>query len=235
MIRFELFGFPVSVHLSFGFLVLFLAYGSASTIAGIVGFGAVVFLSILVHELGHAFAARSQGVVVPPAISLEGLGGLTRYRLREVPSRAQSIMISAAGPMAGVAMGVVVLAVDRAGVFSDTGLGNYLVTVALFTTFGWSVFNLVPIAPLDGGHILTELLPGTPLVRRRRAAVVSIVVGIAAAVGLYLLFESVFAPIVIGFLVMQNIAVLQSPRTPSPAPAPPQAGGTPPPKGPFDP
>ena len=66
-----------------------------------------VFLSVLVHEMGHALAIRALGV--QPWITLYGMGGLTSHRGGRLPPKTQ-ILVSLAGPAAGFA-----LAADRGG------------------------------------------------------------------------------------------------------------------------
>ena len=46
----------------------------------------------------------------------------------------------------------------------------------MFTTIAWSLLNLLPVIPLDGGQAMRELLPGSAEVRTRRASIVSLVV-----------------------------------------------------------
>ena len=89
--------------------------------------------------------------------------------------------------------------------------GGYALRTAAFTTLGWSALNLLPIVPLDGGHLLELALPGTPAVRRRLAAQVSIALAVGAGVVAYkagmpygLLLAVLFAA--------QNLAVLKQPQ-----------------------
>ena len=60
-----------------------------------------IFLSILVHELGHAFMGRKYGAV--PVIHLHGLGGLAAFSGKRF-SRRQHIAVTAAGPAASFAL-----------------------------------------------------------------------------------------------------------------------------------
>lgn len=86
-VSFRLFGFPVTIHGSFLMIVAVLGYVSfPEEIDRVVAFVAIALVAIVVHELGHAFAARSQGTTTTPTISLEGMAGLTRYQLRRPPS-----------------------------------------------------------------------------------------------------------------------------------------------------
>lgn len=230
-LSFRLFGFPVRIESSFLLVVGLLGYSSSVQLERVVAFVVIAVIAVLIHELGHAFAARSQGTIGTPAISLAGMAGLTRYRLADDPSRLTSIFISVAGPAAGVLAGIVVLVLRRADLVEDTGLVDASFDIALFTTFGWSAFNLLPIVPLDGGHIMTDLIPGSPRTRQRWAALVSI--GVAAAVGIWLFvrFELLFGPLILGMIAFSNLGVLRSSR-PVSTPAPPT---TAPPPGPRPP
>ncbi|MGH9765018.1 MAG: hypothetical protein ACREAC_29635, partial [Blastocatellia bacterium] len=79
----KIFGIPVRVSFTFWLLVLFLGYNrildpqGISPLATILELGAVVFGSVLFHELGHAFVGRGFGLV--PQIQLYGMGGLTSW------------------------------------------------------------------------------------------------------------------------------------------------------------
>ena len=97
-LRFRIFGIPVTVEPIFFFLVGFLGI-RRERFDLIAIWMAVVFVSILVHELGHAFAGRRLGLV--PAIRLHGMGGHTEWIEPRRMSDAQRIGISFAGPGAG--------------------------------------------------------------------------------------------------------------------------------------
>ena len=88
----------------FFFIVLALGLSTHTTAGGIGAWFAVVFVSILFHELGHAFAARAVGAEAI-GIELQSMGGLTAYRPRRSLSRLEQIGVSLAGPFAGFALG----------------------------------------------------------------------------------------------------------------------------------
>ena len=208
---FRLFGFPVTIQGSFLLIIGVLGYISfPEELDRVVAFVLIALVAIVVHELGHAFAARSQGTIGTPSISLEGMAGLTRYRLQREPSRWQSMMISFAGPFAGIVLGVIILVVAQSGVIDNTPLIDDLFLIGLFTTFGWSAFNLLPIVPLDGGHIMTDLIPGSVSVRRRRAALVSVVVATLAAVWMWIALRSLFGPAILGMMAFQNFTAFSN-------------------------
>jgi stage IV sporulation protein FB len=159
MLRFSLFGIPVGVDWFF-WLVVFLLGGGFSVQTPdawgrVIVWMLVVFVSIIVHELGHALAGRHYGS--QPAIKLHGFGGLTFFPNARF-NRLQSIYVSAAGPLAGLALGAVVLFLFFL-IRPDPGsLAAVAVTYGLYVNFFWTFVNLLPIQPLDGGQILREIL-----------------------------------------------------------------------------
>lgn len=215
---FRMFGFPITIEMSFLGVIGVLGFVQyQNRIDLIIAFVVIAVIAVLIHEFGHAFAARSQGTHGPPVISLEGMAGYTRYRLQAQPSRAQSIFISVAGPLAGIVLGLIILGVRLSGVVELTNFNRNLFNIGFFTTFGWSAFNLLPIVPLDGGHIMTDLLPGSVPVRGRRAAIVSVVVATVVALALWWQFRALFAAVILGGMAYQNIQSIQrSSRTQSP-------------------
>lgn len=157
MWRFNLLGFRITVEPFFWLTCLLLGSGVAGGgrqgIALIVIWTLVVFVSILVHELGHALAARRYGV--HPEIVLQGLGGLTQMHGAYL-NRRQSLVVSAAGPFASLTLGFLVWLLARVMPFS--GLAAAAVIFLLWVNFFWTAVNLLPVLPLDGGQIVRDLL-----------------------------------------------------------------------------
>jgi Zn-dependent protease len=129
---------------------------------------AVSFVSILVHELGHGFALKAFGH--PSAIVLHGFGGVTISQRRSL-SRARSIIVSVAGSLTAMA---VLWLPARAWLASDAAVdaaldGQKLLVFAIyflaFQNLWWSLINLLPIRPLDGGNVAVELF-GIDVARR---------------------------------------------------------------------
>jgi Zn-dependent protease len=207
--RFRVFGFPVTIDISFVIIMAIFGWRPGGALRDFVIWMLVVPVAVLVHELGHAFVARTTGA--SPSIHLAGLGGLTTYVPPHRLSRARNIAISVAGPAVGLVIGLLLLAYGR-GVGVHSELEQSIVDTAIFTTLIWSILNLLPILPLDGGQTLRELLPGSPARRATRAAVVSVVVAIAA--GLFALaFNFVFGALFALFLVLSNIGTIRTART----------------------
>ncbi|HSH16400.1 MAG TPA: site-2 protease family protein [Verrucomicrobiae bacterium] len=173
--RFNLLGFPITVEPWF-WLTCFLLGGGLGArgregIMLIVIWTAVVLVSITIHELGHALAGRKYGA--RPEIKLHGLGGVAIMH-NGYFSRGQSILVSAAGPLASLALGGLVWLIDRAYPVEDfyavTAVRNFL-----WVNFFWTAVNLLPILPLDGGQIIRDVLGP-------RRAQISIWLGVICAV-----------------------------------------------------
>jgi Zn-dependent protease len=170
----RIFGIRIGVHISW-FLILFLAIlwlqqplenrlGSSTQ-----GFTAAVlvallfFGSILLHELGHAFAARRVGIEVT-GIELFFFGGFMRMS-RDSATPGEEFKVAAAGPLVTLAIivvtGLVTVALVGTGEFRDyTELARgtpTLVEAVIAFTFSANValllFNIVPAFPLDGGRL----------------------------------------------------------------------------------
>ena len=179
--RFHLAGFPVYVHPSFFIVVALLGLGLGD-IRLIFIWVAVVFVSVLVHELGHALAGRSFGLV--PEILLYSMGGLTSWRAGGRLSRGQSILVSLAGPGAGFLVGALVWGFAGLDVVPLTPLGDYVIGNLLWVNIGWGIVNLLPMLPLDGGNVMRSLIQiarGRPDERLPRQ------ISIVVAAGLFVL------------------------------------------------
>ena len=184
-LHFSLFGFPVRVDVTFLLIAAFLGLGNGDLDVALMATWVVVLGgSILAHELGHAFAARSLGA--RPHIVLHGMGGLTSYAPPRPPTRLEAIGVSLAGPAAGFGLGVVVLvAALLAPTPADGSLGELALRATIYINLAWGFVNLLPVLPLDGGHILVELMPGDAVERHRRAAIVSMVTAAIGAVAVW--------------------------------------------------
>jgi Zn-dependent protease len=205
--HFRVFGFPVRVDPMFFFIVLALGFSTHATAGGIVAWFGVVFVSILIHELGHAFAARAVGSE-SIGIELQSMGGLTAYRPRRALSRLEQIGVSLAGPFSGFALGTAALLLANVLNVSTTHSGDNVVLFdLLWVNFGWGLFNLLPVLPLDGGMVMQNILPGDEMVRARRASLVSVLIlMIAAAISIHLGFY--FGLIYAGLLAAFNVSML---------------------------
>ena len=154
MLQFRLFGFPVSVHAFFWLTVALLGgIDSATTPRGmqaLLGWVVVAFVSVMIHELGHAFTMRHFGDRYV-TIMLYAFGGAAQPS-RAMP-RKESFIISAAGPFFQIAAAVVVwwlMDFWQPEHWLAATMLEQFVDISVF----WAVLNLAPIIPLDGGATL---------------------------------------------------------------------------------
>ena len=112
------------------------------------------FLSILLHELGHAIQARRDGMEIE-GITLWLFGGVAQFK-GMFPSAGAEFRIAIAGPLVSLAIGIffVLLAVGLSIPVEVDGVAAWLGYINLTLL----VFNLLPALPLDGGRVLRSAL-----------------------------------------------------------------------------
>lgn len=183
-LRFQIFGFPVAIEPSYWLMTVLLGLSFAGRSLGLTFIAVgVIFASILVHELGHALAARAFGL--SPHIRLHIMGGTTAFAPGVELSRGRDVIVSLAGPFSGFLVGALAYLLYQ--VYAPPNLGEENVTPSLFViglawlhtvNLYWGLINLIPVAPLDGGRVLAALLGPS---RKQLFATLSLVVGLSAA------------------------------------------------------
>ncbi len=159
-------GIDVRVHVTFLLLLGFfgLAYyneGGVSAALGGVTFILLLFACVLLHEFGHALAARAYGIRTPD-ITLLPIGGVAR--LERMPDKpVQELLVALAGPAVNVviAMGLLLVMGGRGDFASMTRLEAPEVDMVmkLFSVnVMLVVFNMIPAFPMDGGRVLRAVL-----------------------------------------------------------------------------
>jgi Zn-dependent protease len=176
--EFRLAGIPVRVHPMFWLMSLLLGPSLRNGISVVIVWVVCVFVSILIHEMGHVVAARAYGVW--SEIVLYGFGGLA-IGAGQMRTKGQHIVVCFAGPLAGfVFLGLVILlvpiispdewayvknqvlswfgaeAVDP-GLPGDFSLRRVILRDLIWINLVWGIVNLVPIWPLDGGQISKDV------------------------------------------------------------------------------
>lgn len=152
---FDIGDIPVRVSLWYGLLLLYWFQGGGDT-RGTLLWVIIVTLSILVHELGHALVARHYRL--RPSILLHGLGGLCNHDRAE--RDRHDVFIIAAGPGAGLLLGLVtwVVSLKAPLEWMMNPWFSSVVSMSLYVNLGWSLVNLLPIWPLDGGQLYRLLM-----------------------------------------------------------------------------
>ncbi len=206
MVRFSIFGIPVRVEPFFWIsLVLIGGIGSVNTPEAILRIALFVmagFISILVHELGHALTARKFGAY--SEITLQAFGGYAAYSGVRL-SRLKSFLVTAAGPVAQIILGLsVMLLLFRLPKLNLNA--DYFLNKLMLISIVWAVLNLLPIMPLDGGQMLNSIL-GPQRIK------ITLWVTIIVAIGIALLMLStgmgIIFPIFLGMFAWQAIQALK--------------------------
>ncbi|MCU0796411.1 MAG: M50 family metallopeptidase [Akkermansiaceae bacterium] len=206
MFRFNVFGIPVEVQPWF-WITLALIGGGMSATSGdlILALGLFMiagFLSILVHELGHALTGKAFGA--PTAITLEAFGGYATFPGNAF-SRPQDFLVTAAGPIAQSLLGLAFLALDLFVALPNSAVRTFVTNVWVISFF-WAVINLIPVLPLDGGRLLDAILGPK---RRKITLWVSVVCAVVAAALMFWRTHSIIFPIFLGFMAYQNWQALK--------------------------
>lgn len=119
---------------------------------------AMISLSVLVHELGHAMVARYFGY--PAHIRLIGLGGQTWAEGGEEMPWHQDVLHTLAGPAAGLVLGLVsgITLLVWGSLGEAPALARYILHNLFYANLAWTALNLLPLATLDGGRIASAVL-----------------------------------------------------------------------------
>lgn len=142
---------PIIIYPTFWILAALLAIllGEGDFLKMFIWVG-VVFISVLFHEFGHALTALFFGR--KPRIELVAMGGLTYHDGDRLPFWKQ-FFITLNGPVFGFIIVVGVFLLKEIPSLS-TGYAGHLLEQIFFVNVIWTVVNLIPVLPLDGGQLL---------------------------------------------------------------------------------
>lgn len=188
----------IPVRIRFPFVVLALVF---STLKGndpkTIAIGvAMIFVAVMVHELGHALVGRAFGLTT--SIELHGFGGATAWTVPpEKPlGSGRNILVSLAGPFAGFAFYAIVVAASRVAFDPKHPVAELALYWIRLACLGWGIANLLPMMPLDGGNVMRYVIDAfTKGKGEKPARVISI--GIA---GLVLMFAGATKNLLVGSL-----------------------------------
>lgn len=181
-------GIDVRIHATFFLLLAWFGYvyyvegGSAAMASGLF-FIIMLFVCVVLHEFGHALAARAFGINTPD-ITLLPIGGVARLeRMPDKPS--QELVVALAGPAVNVVIALALFLVlgglpglDNFGKLPE-GRGGLLAELMTINV-ALVAFNLLPAFPMDGGRVLRALLAMG--MKHARATQIAALIGQAVAV-----------------------------------------------------
>ena len=173
-------GIAVYVHATFVLLLAWVgldAYRSSQSASEAIGgvlFVLAVFGTVVLHELGHALAARRYGIRTR-GITLLPIGGLAQLE-GEPRTPKQELVIALAGPAVNFALAAALFVITSIVGMPSWGLLGSLMVANL----SLGVFNLIPAFPMDGGRALRALV--ATRVGGPRATDIAVWIGKAAAI-----------------------------------------------------
>ena len=211
-LRMVAFRIPIRVHPSFWIVAAMLSW-SPDHLDFVFLWVMCLFVSILVHELGHALVAEAFGWA--SEIVLYWCGGLAFSQRHFARTPGREIAVALAGPFAG--FGLYGLAVAAESVLDQNRLWITPYRIFIFhclyrINLYWGLVNLIPVLPLDGGHVCQSLLEYWRVRNAIRTATqISVPIAAAAAVYFFTQFPNErFAGMLFAMLCLQNIASLQA-------------------------
>lgn len=152
-------GIPIRVHFTFLFLLvwIFLAGGQNLNVVLLV---VLLFLCVVLHELGHALVAQRFGVTTKD-ITLYPIGGVAMLQGR--PKPVQEFWIALAGPAVNVVIALLLFGLSlvvsgHPPTLSGIAPGASLIDALFTANLILPVFNMVPAFPMDGGRVLRAAL-----------------------------------------------------------------------------
>lgn len=146
---------PVRIHPLFWVLAALIGWLSTTNLTLTIVWIAIIFLSVLCHEYGHALAALYFGQ--KSEIHLVPFGGVTK-RSGERLKLSREFFIVLNGPLFGLLLYLVADTIYT--YYSFPPLVAYALKVTAGVNFFWTMVNLLPVQPLDGGQLLRILLQG---------------------------------------------------------------------------
>jgi len=228
---FDLFEHPTYVHPAFLILIGLFAIitvnaragGAFQIVANLLIWAPTLFFGIYLHELGHATALKRFGYGGSDIV-LHGFGGVTINRKRTDAPPGRSIVISLAGPfvsflVAVLGFGAHFLIFGTLEMAAQTGAAMGLLSRFLFImgviNAVWAVFNMLPVNPLDGGHVVLHALRGKYGNRRKamlQTAKISLVALGVVVVGSLMtgFLDPFFLLILGGIFAYQNWQILKA-------------------------
>jgi Zn-dependent protease/cell wall assembly regulator SMI1 len=156
-----------------------------------VRFAAILFVVVAIHEFGHYLAMRLSGYRNVQMLALPLIGGVTIGHEAK-PDAARRAWMSLMGPLPGIVIGWGLLAASLSGGMDFDSLAFQAALVFLFVNY----LNVLPVPPLDGAHVVQELLPVGS------ARLSAVFIAVASVVGALIAYW-------FGFTLLVFIALLQ--------------------------
>ena len=196
---------PVRINVSFFIMAALIGYLSSQSLVGTLIWIPVVFISIMVHEYGHALTSYAFGQ--SPRIELVAFGGLTIPSGPKL-SLLKEFVVVLCGPLFGFGLFIIAQLIINTGFFTGNLISYGLRVTALVNLF-WTVVNLVPVMPLDGGQLLRIICEGIFGIRGVRYAVgIGMILSVAFAL-IALIYSAIIIAVLFFLFAYQNFEMFR--------------------------
>ena len=208
MLQFSILGIPVRVEPWFWITMAFIGGGLHATnstdILLVLVFVFAGFLSIMIHELGHALTIRRYGL--PAAITLQAFGGYASFPVGKL-DRKQSFVVTAAGPVLQFVFGVLLIVLVPSISISEGSLFLPFLRDLIWVSIAWSILNCLPVYPMDGGQMMAAILGPK---KQHFVHLISSIVAVAVGIAGYLYLGTILLPIFMALFAWQNWQLYQA-------------------------
>ena len=202
MLQFSILGIPVRVEPWFWITMAFIGGGLHATNSTDILLVLVVvfagFLSIMIHELGHALTIRRYGL--PAAITLQAFGGYASFPVGKL-DRKQSFVVTAAGPVLQFVFGVLLIVLVPSISIPEGSLFLPFLRDLIWVSIAWSILNCLPVYPMDGGQMMAAILGPK---KQHFVHLISSIVAVAVGIAGYLYLGTILLPIFMALFAWQN-------------------------------
>ncbi|MEM9137874.1 MAG: site-2 protease family protein [Cyanobacteria bacterium P01_F01_bin.42] len=197
----------VTLNFGSGLSAQFPQLGSGSLLLGL-GAGLLLFTSVVLHELGHSFAAQRRGIKVN-SITLFLFGGLASLD-DDAKTPGDAFWIAIAGPLVSLALFLLLSPLATSGVVA--GPAAAILGLVAYINLILAVFNMIPGMPLDGGNVLRAAIwklsnsrfRGTYWASRSGQVIGWLAIGLGALSILGLSNIGSFWTLIVGWFILQN-------------------------------
>lgn len=202
MLQFSILGIPVRVEPWFWITMAFIGGGlhaaNSTDILLLIVFVFAGFLSIMIHELGHALTIRKYGL--PSAITLRAFGGYASFPAGKL-DRKQSFFVTAAGPLIQFVFGALLIILAPSISIPEGSLFLQFLTDLIWVSIAWSILNCLPVYPMDGGQMMAAILGPR---KQHYVHMISFIVAVIIGITGYLYIGSILLPIFMALFAWQN-------------------------------
>lgn len=203
--NFRFLNIPIRIEPTFWlFLLFFSGFYREPSIESVIG-AIVMIISLLIHEYGHALTAVYFGA--NPTVTLEAFGGNAQYNSHGI-SKFQQFIITLNGPLVESLLIFIPYYLLKSEVFASHYYTQVILYITMRVNILWCLLNLIPIEPLDGGHLLRYLIEEKFGAQGYK---ISLIIGLisVALIAPYLFFKGItFFSIFLVILAFQSLQKL---------------------------